>query len=164
MELTGRDRATVAKQFAGFVEQHGRTKADELLDRALATAREKPRKPAPSGGVAAQPAVADQPSQPAPAAPSPPAASPAPQPQPEPEGKAAATEDVAPESKAAEPAAAPAAPPKEESAADNGSPDEVSATSDKGGALASGNINRPADLIALRKRESILKSIKECLA
>lgn len=154
VERTGRSREDVAKQYTGFVEKHGREKADELLDKALQVAEANPKPapaPAPNEEAPAQPAVADQPSQPEPAASSPaPAAEPAAPAAPE----AAATEQ------AAEPAPAPAAPPPE-SAADNGSPDEVA--TDKSGARALDKSARPAELIALRKRESILKSIKECL-
>lgn len=159
VDLTGRDREQVAKQYLGLVKQHGREKADQMLDGALKVAR-------------ARPAPGPEP-KPSPVAAQPNAASSAPQPQPEPDGvTAAATEDAAQSTDgpadaadqepnlAAEPAAAPAAP--QQSAADNRrGDDEVDRTEEGGARVAS--TSRPAELIALRKRAAILKSIKECL-
>ena len=113
VQLTGRDRGEVARQFAGIVNKQGRAKADEMLDRALQVARARPKpapapEPAPTKdeGAAAQPAVAAPVEQSAPPASSPVAAAPAPQPQPEPEGEAAAaTEAAAPQKPSRGPAA-----------------------------------------------------------
>lgn len=111
VQLTGRDRGEVARQYAGVVRKQGRAKADEMLERALQVARARPKtapapepapasKPAKNEGAVAQPTESAPVEQPAPPAPSPVAAAPAPQPQPEPEGKAAAaTEAAAPGSR-----------------------------------------------------------------
>lgn len=100
VDLTGRGRDQVAKQYLGLVKQYGREKADQMLEKALATARAKPTPapapaPAANEGAAAQPTASAPSEQPAPPTSSPPAAAPAPQPQPEPEGEAAAATEAA---------------------------------------------------------------------
>ncbi|WP_395701228.1 PLxRFG domain-containing protein [Aquabacterium sp.] len=101
VKLTQRSREDVAAQYVSFVQKHGQAKADQMLDRALQVARERP-KPAPAVAPAAPesaaPAAAAR-AEPAPV-PNTNAAETAPQPQAE-HAPTEATGTVAPTTKAA---------------------------------------------------------------
>jgi hypothetical protein len=117
VELTGRPREDVARQFTTMVDEHGAAKAGEMLDSALASAQQR----------------ADETKRT--------------------EAAAQATQQREAQAKAqAEKDAAPVAQPPVEQAGDEPVAEVKQAR------------DRPAELIALRKRESILKSLKECLA
>lgn len=146
-DLTGRDRAEVAEQFTGFVRDHGREKAGRMLDTAIqqaekadAARKAKAQEEASAAAerAAAEKAQAEEREQ---------------QRQVEEKARAQREED---DLRREEEAQAAARAEKERAEKDKADAERKQAEADKAKA-------RRAEIVALRKREAVLKKLLECL-